>query len=42
VTWLWNLVFHRVGAIDWETSFRLAIVFGIIMPLMASRKSRPE
>lgn len=31
VTFLWNLIAHGAGVIDWETSFRLAIVFGIIL-----------
>jgi hypothetical protein len=38
VTFLWNLVFHRVAIIDWETSFRFAILFGIIFPIINSRK----
>ena len=38
VTFLWNLVFHGVAIIDWETSFRFAILFGIILPIIDSRK----
>ena len=38
VTFLWNLVFHGVAIIDWETSFRFAILFGIIFPVIDSRK----
>ncbi len=33
VTYLWNLVFHEAGAVDWETSFRLAIILGIVLPV---------
>ena len=38
VTFLWSLVFHGVAIIDWETSFRFAILFGIILPVIDSRK----
>ncbi len=37
VTLIWNLIFHRSSTIDWETSFRLAIYFGIILPWIVSR-----
>ena len=33
VTYLWNLIMHNAGLIDWETSFRLAIIFGIVFGL---------
>ena len=33
VTYLWNLGFHGAAAIDWETSFRLAIILGIALPV---------
>ena len=32
VTLLWNLIFHGARSIDWETSFRFAILFGTILP----------
>ncbi len=38
VTFLWSLIFHGAAIIDWETSFRSAILFGIIFPLVNSRK----
>jgi len=38
VSFLWNLAFHDISKIDWETSFRLAIIFGIIIPIINSRK----
>jgi hypothetical protein len=38
VTFLWNLVFHRTTKVDWETSFRFAILLGIILPIANSRK----
>ena len=37
VTFLWSLVFHGVALIDWETSFRFAILLGIILPVIDSR-----
>jgi hypothetical protein len=30
VACLWNIVAHGTGIIDWETSFRFAVIFGII------------
>lgn len=32
VTYLWNLSMHGAGNADWETSFRLAVIFGIALP----------
>jgi len=31
VTFLWNLIGHGESTIDWETSFRFAIISGIIL-----------
>lgn len=42
VTWLWNLIAHGTSTIDWETSFRFAILFGIIFPLMEARRSKEQ
>ena len=38
VTLLWNLIGHRESTIDWETSFRFAIIFGIIQTWVKSRQ----
>ncbi len=38
VTCLWSLIFHNVAAIDWETSFRFAIIFGIVFSIVESKK----
>ena len=38
VTLLWNLVGHGEMAVDWETAFSLAIIFGIILTWTKSRK----
>jgi hypothetical protein len=40
VTLLWNLIAHGTSTIDWETSFRLAILFGIILPWIETRRSK--
>jgi hypothetical protein len=40
VTLLGNLVVHGASAIDWETSFRFAIVFGIILSWIETRRSK--
>jgi hypothetical protein len=42
VTLLWNLIAHGTGTIDWETSFRFAILFGIIMPWMERRRRKEK
>jgi hypothetical protein len=38
VTLLWNLICNRASTIDWETSFRIAIALGIILPWMGARR----
>jgi len=40
VTFLWNLVGHGESTIDWETSFRFAIIFGIILTWAKSREMK--
>ena len=40
VTFLWNLIGHRESVVDWETSFRYAILFGIILTWAKSRGIR--
>ena len=41
VTLLGNLIVHGASSIDWETSFRSAIVFSIIiLPWIATRRSK--
>jgi hypothetical protein len=42
VTLLWNLIFHGASSIDWETSFRFAILFGIIFPWIETRRSKEK
>ena len=40
VTLLWNLIAHRTATIDWETSFRFAIVLGIMLSWIGTRGTR--
>ena len=39
VTLLGNLIVHGASSIDWETSVRFAILFGIIVPWIETRRS---
>lgn len=38
VSLVWNLIAHKTTTIDWETSFRFAILLGIIVPWITSRR----
>jgi hypothetical protein len=42
VTFLWNIVEHGESTIDWETSFRFAIIFGIILTWIKSREIKEK
>ena len=42
VTLLWNLIVHGASTIDWKTSFRFAILFGIILPCIETRRSKQK
>lgn len=42
VTFLWNIIGHREGTIDWETSFRFAIIFGIVLTWVKSRETKEK
>lgn len=33
VSFLYSLIAHGVGVVDWESSFRFAVIFGVILPL---------
>jgi hypothetical protein len=42
ITVLWNYFIKSIGPIiDWETSFRLAILFGIVVTVIQTKKSSP-
>lgn len=38
VSLLWNLIVHGARTIDWETSFRFAIILGILVPWIEARR----
>jgi hypothetical protein len=40
VSLLWNLIAHGTGTVDWETSFRFAVPFGIIFSWMETRRGK--
>ncbi len=40
VTLLWNLIAHGTTTIDWETSFLYAILFGITLPWIETRRRK--
>lgn len=42
VTLFWNLIVHGASTIDWETSFRFAILFGIILPWLETRRRQDK
>ena len=42
VTFLWNIIAHGQSAVDWETSFRFATIFGIILTWIKSREAKEK
>jgi len=42
VTFLWNLIGHGESSVDWESSFRFAIIFGIILTWGKSREIKEK
>jgi hypothetical protein len=38
VTYLWNIIGHGESTIDWETSIRFAVIFGITLTWVKSRE----
>ena len=42
VTFLWNIIGHGASAIDWESSFRFAIIFGIILTWVKWREIKEK
>lgn len=42
VTFLWNMIGHGKNAVDWETSFRFATIFGVILTWVKSRDSKEK
>jgi hypothetical protein len=42
VTFLWNLIGHGKSVVDWETSFRFATIFGIVLTWIKSRETKEK
>ena len=42
VTFLWNLIGYGESAVDWETSFRFATIFGIILTWVKFREAKEK
>jgi hypothetical protein len=42
VTWLYSALVHGHGALDWESSIRLAIIFGITFPVVQALETRKK
>lgn len=42
VTFLWNIIGHGSSVVDWETSFRFALIFGIILTCAKSRETKEK
>jgi hypothetical protein len=40
VTYLYSLIVHGLGVINWETAFDFAISLGIILPWMRHREQK--
>jgi uncharacterized membrane protein YphA (DoxX/SURF4 family) len=41
VTFLYNLILHISASVDRDTTFRLAIILGIVLPLTRTRGGEP-
>jgi len=39
---LWDIIVHRTSTIDWKTSFRFAILLGIILPWIETRRRKEQ
>lgn len=42
VTFLWNIIGQGQSAVDWETSFRFATIFGVILTWVKSRETKEK
>jgi hypothetical protein len=42
VIFLWNIIGLGASAVDWETAFRFAIIFGIILTWGKSREIKEK
>ena len=42
VTFLWGLIGHGEGTVDWETSFTIAVILGVILTWAKSWETREK
>ena len=42
VSYIYNLIAHSAGSVNWETSFQLAIIFGIVFPAIRIFEKRQK
>ena len=42
VTFLYSLLVHGTGQVDWGASFRLALIIGIVLPATGRRGQRAD
>jgi hypothetical protein len=40
VTFIYSLIVHGAGTVDWETSFRIAIILGIVLSWTKARECK--
>lgn len=38
ISYLWSLIRHGCGVVDWETSLRLVFILGVALPVSAALK----
>ncbi len=41
-TFFYSLIVHGTGMVDWETSFRLAFILGIVLSFANERKRKED
>ncbi len=39
VSFLWSLLAHGAGVVDWGSAVRFGIIFGILLPWMGNRQA---
>jgi len=42
VVYVWNLVQHGEGAFNWGLSFTLAVILGIVLPIIRTMTSKEK
>ena len=40
VTFLYGLIAHGQGVVDWETAFRFAVILGVALPWLHQREHK--